>query len=573
MAGPVPLKSLKANTDGAVCAKIITVHAKSHLAKIQRVMYQRLQIYARSHSPTPGAELKRYHEEYQNELRHFERTSGKPELIRAVVQTPIVIVGDYHTLPQAQRTLLRIVRDSLPEIRKKKIVLAIEWLRPEDNFAIARYLRNQISEARFLRDVRFFSRWGFDWKNYRGLFELAKASGLQIVGLAKSGERSLAARDRFAAERIASIIGVHPQAHVFVLIGDLHLAVSHLPSEIERRLRQSRLKRNILTIHQNIERFYWNLMDRGLDHRVDVVKVSKRAFCVLNTPPWLKLQSHLKWLEMTDSAPKPHRLEAEIFQGVDLSIVDLSDDVRDILRHLQAFLEMPPEPLGVDFIVCGADDNSWLRNRRPSDRKRLLQFLRRFESFFDPVESRIVLSTLSHNQLAAQSARLLHSQLSGYTKSFKSPQRDFYSAVWGEALGYLGAKIINPKRKCNGLEDLKRIQRRLDPSVRIPHREFNVTADVAEIAVIHLEQEPDLTMSFPFRVSNARLVFYYKVAKILGHLLGHGIYEGTLHRKIKKTEVRQLFRNSLTDARKLYVHWIRRLDKHHLRRQSKHDTL
>lgn len=519
-------------------------------------MYQRLQGYARAHSPGASGELRQYHQDYRRDVHHFRRLSTKRELIEEALEAPLVIVGDYHTLPQAQRTLVRIVRACLPLLRGKKIILALEWLRPEDTITVGRYLRSQISEDRFLREVCFFERWGFDWHNYRPLFEFAKTHGLCIVGLAKLGERNLKARDRSAAQQLANLRRLEPDSHIFVLIGDLHLATSHLPAELKRKLPGT----PVVTVHQNIDNFYWALVEKGLEHTIDVVEIRPHTFCVLNTPPWLKLQSHLKWLEVTDSQRNiNNRSLTDAF-----SEIDFSPDIVHIVRHLQSFLGIPKLPVGTDFQVVGPSDF------RPNRKKSVTTLINSFESFSLPEENTIFLSNLSANQLASQTTILFHSRLSGLVTPFLNPRRDFYTYVWIEALGFLGSKIINPKRKCNGPQDLEKIAE--ERSVRPLHREFVITPNVAEWSLAALKREPRLADRLPSTANPERLVFYYKCAKILGHLLGQGLYQGVVLRKISRNELRRLFLTPLTDPKLLYRRWTNRLDAHELREQSKNDT-
>ena len=60
-----------------------------------------------------------------------------------------------------------------------------------------------------------------------------------------------------------------------------------------------------MVILQNNERFYWKLVALGLEQLIDVVKVKDGVYCVMNTPPWVKLKTHLKWTEVMAEAEPP----------------------------------------------------------------------------------------------------------------------------------------------------------------------------------------------------------------------------------------------------------------------------
>lgn len=526
-------------------------------------MYQRLQGYARTHQPRRQSELGRYLREYQQATGTIRKLSHKKELVQAVIQAPIVIVGDYHTLPQAQRTLVRLLREVHENTGKKPLVIALEWLAPEDNPSVLSFLKGRIGEKRFLKEVRFHRRWGFPWENYRPLFEFAQTNGLMIIGLSKKGARSLKSRDQFAAERLVALFRLYPNAHCLALVGDLHLSDNHLPGVLRHRLRRLGMPQRVLAIHQNIERFYWTLTDQGLQDKIDVVQMTLDSYCVLATPPWLKLQSHLQWLELTSEAAD-QRSYTSVRSA--FGAIDFSDEVSMVTQQIRSFLGLPMNQPLPDFQVLGPSDLGFLSKIHLSQRDRaaLKMFLTHFESFFIPSANILYLTNLSPNQLASQSAIFLHSSLSSFDQIFTSPLEQFYDFIWVEALGFLGSKVLNPKRKYQDLKNLTEIAR--EKKIHPSHHEFQVTPDIARWCVTHLKGK--LKNLFPRQATPERLLFYYKNAKTLGHLLGGSFYHATLAGRIDKHTLLELFTRHPPNARLSYNQWIQRLDRWNL---SPHD--
>src|SRR5207253_2986824 len=96
-------------------------------------------------------------------------------------------------------------------------------------------------------------------------------------------------------------------------------------------------------------------------------------------------------------------------------------------------------------------------------------------------------TTLSINHAAAQAAIYLHAKLSGFCRVFEKPRRDFYSFVWVEALGFLGSKIINHKRKCNGPKDLERMVQKIAAGRRGQRSPEEI--GIARAAIAHFKEE------------------------------------------------------------------------------------
>ncbi|MFM8316716.1 MAG: ChaN family lipoprotein, partial [Deltaproteobacteria bacterium] len=528
-------------------------------------------------------ELKQYFQQYQKDFQSFSELSTKRELLLEVLKSQVILFGDYHTLSQAQRTVIRIMRDSVRVLmrKKRKVILALEMLTPEHDVAVGQFLRGKIREKEFLKRIGFAENWGFPWENYQALFDFARQHEIEIRGInpPKSARRpTLKTRDQFAAKIIADISIQDPKAIVFVLIGDLHLAGPHLPLELRNVLKKRKVHRQTLIVHQNLEKLYWQLVEQGLENFVDVVRIKRNVFCVMNTPPWVKLKSHLNWTELiaeTGSIP-PLETAAQAFHEM-----DYSHEVEDLTQMIGKFLGMTLPKLD-NFQIYGPLDLELIEkdNLGPSSTKSPVaawnaRYAKVFKSYFIPGSNIIFLNSLSLNHVAAQSSIYLYYHLSGFQDVFENPKRDFYRFIWIEALGFLGAKIINPKRKCNGRLDLRKHLSKLKNETL---DENNLSA---KLALEHLEWERDFAagnaqIRFMFPTSPKKNLLYYKAAKVLGHLLGHALYHSIVEMRVSPSEVRSIFYHnfhSSEDAYQLYSAWIRRLDVFNYRDSVKWERL
>jgi len=561
------------------------MHPRTRLIRIQRGMYRRLRQYARAFLGNLSPSLKKYYLEYLRDFHDFKSISAKRELLEAVQDAHLVLCGDYHTLAQAQRTVLRLLRESVPRANDRKIWIAFELLHASDNAKVRDYLDRKMTEEEFLKAIHFQKKWGFNWENYRELFEFARDNQLQVTGInlaKKSPPPTLKQRDVFAAKVLADLSSANPDAWIFVLIGDLHLATPHLPAELERQFVKRSIKRKWAVIHQNNERFYWKLVDKGLENLVDVVLMKPGVFCVMSTPPWVKLQSHVKWNDILAEEIDRETLSPDT--------VDHADEIQEWIDIIARFIGVDPKGKMNfhDFQIQGPLDYGFLEHLERSGKytrpqiRFLAKALTEFGNYFIPVENIIYLSSLSVNHASELASIYLHAKLSRAVHWFEDPVRDFYPMVWVEALGFLGSKVINHKRKCNGPRDLESLAN-AKPTAEKGHRE---AIAAAVLALNHLKEEERASkardkngfeVKFSRGLANTqKTLLYHKVAKLLGQLLGHGLYTAVMANRLTREELLQLFSHSFPSGQEscqLYLHWAERLDQEGFRNVTKSDRL
>lgn len=377
---------------------------KSRLYSIQNRFHQSIQESSRIYLGNLSQELKTYYCEYDKEFTKGWRKSCKNKLLDSCLGSSLILCGDYHSSAQAPRTVLRISRAVIPQIRnqKRKPYLCLEWLSPEHNLWVQRYQQGLITKEVFLKKVGF-QKWGFQWENYEPLFAFARKFRIPILGVSPRSSCSLENRDLFTASILANWLEREPQGLFICLMGDLHLAQKHLPQKIKDELQKKKTRRTMVIIHQNHENLYLKFRRKNARFRAEILISKPNTFCVLNSSPWMKLSRHLQWLDNQE-------LQGE----------ERIDCFLRIQQSITGFLGIPSSFL---------EDGSAIDPRDLSD---------------------------NLNHLAAFTAKRIHARLRGQ-EVLNNPfqvKRHFYSLVWSEALGWLGSRIINPDRKVPGLYDL-----------------------------------------------------------------------------------------------------------------------
>jgi hypothetical protein len=249
-------------------------------------------------------------------------------------------------------------------------------------------------------------------------------------------------RDEAAAARIAALLAEFPASRVFALYGELHLAKSHLPARISGRIGK---RKNILVIHQNEPTLYWASPKNSLGLRPEVVRLRKNEFCILSSVPWVKLKSYLDWLE-GGGEEEEWRSEADAASYIRQLAQLLGEMLGSSPRLLESIENYGPDSVSSELSMGG------LREATHEEKYLLHHALTYQRTTFLPRKEALILPALSTNALTESASLLLW-------KSFHpSPMRSV--AVRGSRLvmqffiGYLGSKMLNPKRKCNEVADL-----------------------------------------------------------------------------------------------------------------------
>lgn len=567
------------------------------MLRVQKELYLKLKDCAKQFFGGLSPEMRRYYREYTREFSNLSSLSNSTEslhseMLDALESAQIAICGDYHTLSQAQRTVIRISRDLLPTLRnqKRKLVIGLELASPDHDALLHKYVAGKVSEEALGAGLDFERRWGFPWENYSPLFQFAKTHRIALVGISPSPRPkrpSLEERDAFAASVVANHSAKDPATLMIVMMGDLHLASAHLPRALKAALEKKDLQRELVVIHQNNESLYWELAELGLDDRVDVVKIRNGVYCLLNTPPWVKLQSHLKWAELI-SEQEANEDEIERSWSEALNEVDHVEEVNGLLTSILTFLRLKAKGLENRFSVHGPDSREQILESLERfqftavEIKRIREYLGEFQSVYVPRASYLCLAEPSLNHEARLAAIFLHASLSRFEKVFTEPRSDFYRFVMVEALGFFGSKVINPRRKSRTFDDLHRFL-----SDKIKDKDAR---KVARFCLSHWEIErkyftgkgvrkyetfPDVFRGQkPFQRS---ALLSYKASKVLGKALGEALYAAVIDGKIDRKLVATLFHLDFSELDSkgvlaLYLRWARRLDRlgYRLRKSPSH---
>lgn len=540
------------------------------------------------------AELDRYYEEYRRELADFGVPSWPGELLAAMGAAEIAYVGDFHTHIQSQKLVVRLL-DMLRDQHRQAIatdpsrppprrvsVLAMEAFLSAHQKHLDRFNTGECTADELLHAVRWERTWGFPAAGYVRILETCRENGIRVVGINSiaRGEDSLQRRDRHAAKIIARLHRDNPHGLVMVFIGDLHVAVEHLPTRVvEEESRHGRPVKDCI-VYVNPETVFWKLAESGLDYIVNVVKVTRRQFCVINSTPVARYDSYLRFVEGVIEDDDPDDFAP--------ASADVADYIRELSGRIGRFLQLSRVALPeVDVVVWEDPDETAqqlaVRLEAPPDSATRIRAATLARHPLLVTDKALLLHSFTLNDAADAAARLVL-RAGGWQQRFVAAGRSFFSDVLFEALAYFASKVINPKRTCRREEDLRRWVVRSHASRRTRRA---VSASAVERFVLpHMEALRSLDSEsagpgFP-APGGLRLPARMEVTRLLGHRLGERLFyyahvglptrlaeKQSRDRYLDRTTIARSFRSppaNEADARRRYLelwHTLAGVREHH----------
>ena len=485
--------------------------------------------------------------------------------MQACVHSDIIFLGDYHALPSCQLFEARLLRDVA--WRSERTVLCLEMIYGRQQRILDRFMAGEIAEEEFLRRIRYDLEWGYDWQAFRPIFQAARDASVGVYGIdcePRSGFRHIRKRDAYAAARIASVAEKNPGARLVIIVGESHLGRKHLPGRVRQALRRRRKTATMLTVVQNLENLYWQLVEQGRQSH-DVVRVAEDAYCVFNASPLEKYESYRQVLDRWKG-------EQDDDSEIDLTptVYNIIDTILDFLRIDKYATCLRREGRCSEYLVdaypevYGPLEEAVFRRILRSaqlgsdESDAILAHVQKKGSCFVPRLNAIFLGQfdLAHGgEEAAHFVNLCLKRELYDEGSARLPAHDlFYGRVLEEALAFFGSKLIVPSRNHFFETEFYQYYRK-DPEVveaKTPYtyREFR---EIIDFILLHkkfetrygeYEEVPEELLrgirSGPRR-SNV-------LVHELGYFLGQQIYDGYHAGAITRKEISDLFRKKMVES-------------------------
>jgi hypothetical protein len=537
---------------------------------------------------------RKYLRDFREAYRSYQKVLTPSDVRHQIAKAGIVLVGDYHALPNSQRYLASLLRD--PELHQRPVVLGVETIFSRDQHILDEWLHTEIAEDELRQRIRFDLDWGYDWAPFYELLSAARDHGAAIYGLdcmPREDLRKIGARDRHAADKIAELRRQHPGALILALFGESHLAPQHLPALLQQRLPAE----PILTVLQNVDALYWHAAGEARDHveavlvRKDVRKevrkdVRQHVLCVFNATPLEKYENYRLCIDRWRRDDNDHGAP-----DLGPTLYNLIDGMVRFLGINQYSPHNTTQPrLLVDLMpeVYSRSSDALLRrllSRKgftAEHRRSLLRQVRERGSVYLTPINAVYVRHFRMTSAAEDATRFLHQACRGLPNLSNGkvlPQhtapnavpvaqpltRDdaFYMAVFEHALAFFGSRVLHPARPAlrdADLADLFDVTREdLEHQTALP---FAAAVEALDFLIQHRELVLRYNHSYKqsyrqsYKQRSQRQSFapeslarvpaftgrqYEYAAQQLGYLTGNDLYDAYLEGRLTTAALRKLF--------------------------------
>jgi hypothetical protein len=395
----------------------------------------------------------RYIKEFLSEFRNFRSIVPADTVIEEASRRDIVYFGDYHPLEASQDWVLRLMREL--SARGRKVVLALEMLHVHQQDSLDRWMKGTIGEAQFLDAIDYRSEWGFDWRSYRRIFELAKDPFIPIFGIDSEHRdhlKYIRRRDRLAARRIGTIRKFFPEHLILVVIGESHLASSHLPAEVRAELGG---RGREIVIVQNIDEIYWRLLRRGREN-AEAVKIDDNRYCVFTAFPMLKYRAYREMIDVWMDGEDVDAATPFLHETIEEIRAFLAKNGRKPLTALangrrEAIEAILPE---VQYRATYHALSAYMRSRKigPHEIAAILENLKYDGMRYVPAINALLIAKNDPSRMIREAARFVLHLMRGEIMERRgrrlSTEDEFYGTAIAEALVCFAAKVVNPSMDC-----------------------------------------------------------------------------------------------------------------------------
>ncbi len=502
---------------------------------------------------------RKYIQEFTEAFQTYERALSRDSLLRFCAEADTLLVSDFHALDACQFFLCELLEE-LSAIQQRPLVLLLEAVFTRDQHIVDEWQRGEISDDELRLRLHFEIEWGYEWEPFLHTLKIARGLNIPIYGAdcaPRGSIRRIAHRDRHAADTIARVRREHVNALLVVMFGESHLAPTHLPRELRRRV-QSECVRTVL---QNVDQLYFRAAGE-LSERVPAVQVDEEAAAVFNATPVEKWHRYrLCIARWRDESRKTPDFTPLIYDLIDALLAFLHiDRYADEDSGSRYFVDCYPEVANVSSIsrVESILDRKLLLQTR---RDQLLAQVVDQGSCYIPELNFMVVHRLRMQAATSDVACFVHHACRNFEETTPPSliaEDSLYLRALERALVHFGAYVLYPSETANEDELLSLYsipKEEIEASTLLSYREY---LRVLDCVMLHRDYErhrcsyaaPPALLREILSSPAAAMV----LATQLGQLLGGDLYRAYLAGSIGRRAVRSLFFRKLQSgkAREIY---------------------
>jgi hypothetical protein len=398
---------------------------------------------------------RKYLREFNQAFRTYESVLTGEEVQAAIRGADIVLVGDYHALPASQRSAASLL-EHRALAGDRPVVLGVETIFARDQHILDEWWRREIDESELRQRIRFDLDWGYDWAPFYDLLVSARDNAEAVYGLdcmPREDLRKIGARDRHAALKIAEIRQRHPNAAIFVLFGESHMAPGHLPRVVRKAVPDAK----VITVLQNVDSLYWRAAGERAD-KIEAVRVNEDVLCVFNATPLEKYESYRLFLDQWSRCDESPDYAPTIY-----NLIDSLANFLEINRYSSHNSTQPKFLVDMLPEVYGGSSGQMLgrlllrKGVSEVDLKALIARVEECGSAYLPEVNAFYVREFQMVHAAEDATRFLHQACQGLPQRLnghgpaETEETDraadrFYARVVEHAIAFFGSRVLYPSR-------------------------------------------------------------------------------------------------------------------------------
>src|ERR1700684_2427977 len=125
---------------------------------------------------------RKYLREFSQAFGSYDSPLDKRGIHNALAAADLILIGDYHALPAAQRYAASLI-EQRALAGDRPVVLGVETIFARDQHILEEWWRREIDESELRQRIRFDLDWGYDWPPFHELLVSARDHGEAIYGL------------------------------------------------------------------------------------------------------------------------------------------------------------------------------------------------------------------------------------------------------------------------------------------------------------------------------------------------------------------------------------------------------
>lgn len=530
--------------------------APKQLHDLQRSLYEKAFAQAKAIAENGSHHILGYSEKYLASLPKSINMSSEVECIKDMHQHTFALYGDFHTLKQSQRGLLRVLKSYRDRYPTRTITLALEMFKHRDQELVDSYMEGQLTEEELLEQIHYHKDWSFPWKNYRMLLDYAREQQIKVIGIntENAGRDPLTKRDQFAANLLLAEAKRDPKQLVLCMIGEYHLANGHLPAFLSEAAALNDVNPRIFRIFTNVDEYYFKAIQENKARATEYLYLRENDYCILNSPPWMKWQSYVIWEEMRGIEDWVYEEDDDMSWYTEDSF-DVDSQTLELSLHLIQFLKLPIKKSQLSHINVRVEPDQsefdGLRRQHQLSRWEMDVAAERLildAHHYMPEGHTILIGEISLNNIAHCCGQYLRDVMLEKRQPDDTDDEQFAFRVLSYAAGAVASRILNPRRKTYDLWTYRRFlmqnrKRRLVGHAQMKREAAKSILDFHKWLIKARSSKADKKIpKIPKNLVAKDRFSYYEFSKALGHLLGNTFYQKIVSNKLPAESLAVVFR-------------------------------